>query len=149
LLSANAGCHSIRKKFVRKKKSTQEVPVYVDFKEYSQKPSREAYNDYYIFFRGWLDDLVLSLKKGVSHKRELRAVNEAIMNLEQIISFYSIEGREKVYPFYEELLNVKEEVKKGSNMSEIRRNSLIRRIEGFKRRFEKEFNYSDAEKWMN
>ena len=149
LLLINSGCHSIRKKFVRKRKTKEELPVYVDFKEYPEKPSREAYINYYIFFRGWLDDLSMTLRKGVSHKRAKRAVSEAIMNLEQIISFYNFQGKEKIYPFYKELLVISEEVKRGPNMSEVKKNSLIRKVKGLKRRFEKEFSYNDAEKWMD
>lgn len=149
LMGLNSGCHSLRKKFVRKKKSKKEVPVYVDFKEYPTKPSREAYIDYYLFVRGWLDELLAAAKKGISHKRQRRAISEAIMNIEQIISFFNTEGKEKIYPLYEELLSIGIQVNKAPNMSEVRRNSLVRKIEQVKRRFEKGFNYSDAEQWMN
>ena len=142
------GCYSLRKKFIRKKKTGKEAPVYVDFKEYPQTPSREAYINYYLFVRGWLDELTGALRKGVSFKRQKRAINEAIMNLEQIVSFYNSEGKDKIYPFYEELLEIKGEIEKGSTLSSFRKNSLIRKIENFKRRFEKNFNYTDAEQWM-
>lgn len=149
MISLTSGCHSIRKKFVRKKKYKKEVPVYIDFKNYPVKPSRNAYINYYLFVRGWLDELIGALKKGVSHKRQKRAINEATMNLEQIISFYNLEGKDKIYPLYEELLELQKEVERSPNMSEIKRNLLIRRIERFKRRFERDFNYSDAEKLMS
>ena len=148
ILSSTSGCHSLRKKFIRKKKQRQELPVYVNFKDYPAKPSRGAYINYYLFVRGWLDDLTEALKKGISYKRQRRAINEAIMNLEQIITFYSPEGKDAIYPFYEKLQDFREAIKKSPNMSETKRNSLIRRIEQLKRRFEKDFNYTDAEKWM-
>jgi len=149
MLSVTSGCHSLRKKFVRKKKHTKETLVYVDFKDYPTKPSREAYINYYLFVRGWLDDLREALKKGISYKRQRRAINEAIMNLEQIITFYGAEGKDAVYPIYEELQDFREEMAKSPNMSEAKRNFLIRKIEQLKRRFEKNFNYTDAEKWMS
>jgi hypothetical protein len=139
----------VRKKFIRKKKSTKEAPVYVAFKDYPQRPTRKAYINYYLFVRGWLDELVGALEKGVSFKRKKRSINEAIMNLEQIISFYNTEGREQVYPFYEDLLDIKKQIEKNPNMSSMKTRSLIRKIELFKRRFEKNFNYTDAEKWMS
>ncbi len=148
-LVLNSGCHSLRKKFVRKKKPKKETPVYVDFKEYPTKPSRDAYIDYYLFVRGWLDELIGALEKGISYKRQRRAINEAIMNLEQIISFFNTEGKEKIYPLYEELLSMRSQVEKSPNMSEVKRNSFIRKVEHLKRRFEKNFNYSDAEQWMS
>ena len=148
MISITSGCHSLRKKFIRKKKQRQELPVYVDFKDYPTKPSRNAYINYYLFVRGWLDDLTEALKKGISYKRQRRAINEAIMNLEQIIAFYDTEGKDAVYPIYEELQSFREAMAKSPNMSETKRNLLIRRIKQLKRRFEKNFNYNDAEKWM-
>ena len=148
ILSLTSGCHSLRKKFIRKKKYEKEIPVYVDFKDYPDKPSRESYINYYLFVRGWLDDLTGALKKGISYKRQRRAINEAIMNLEQIIAFYDSEGKDEVYPIYEKLQYFRDEITKSPNMSEIKRNLLIRKIEQLKRNFEKNFNYTDAEKWM-
>jgi hypothetical protein len=143
------GCYTLRKKFVRKKKYRKKTPVYVDFKEYPEKPSYEAYLDYYLFTRGWLDELIDSLKKGDSFKRAKRAINEAVMNLEQIIYFYNSEGKEEIYPLYEELISIKEEIQKFPNMSEIKRNFLASQVERIKRRFEANFNYRDAKKWMD
>jgi len=148
-LAFDTGCHSLRKKFVRKKKSKQEAPVYVDFKEYPTKVSREAYIDYYLFVRGWLDELSEALKKGISHKRQRRAISEALMNLEQIISFFNTGGKDAIYPLYEEMLSVRDQIDKSPNLSETQRNSLIRNVEQLKRQVEKKFNYGDAEQWMN
>jgi len=149
MVSLSWGCQSLRKKFTRTKKHQKDAPVYVDFKDYPPRPSRQAYINYYLFVRGWLDDLVDSLSRGISYKRQKRAINEAIMNLEQIITFYNVEGKEKIYPFYEELTQIRQMIKKSPNMSEIRKNYLARKIENFKRRFQRDFNYTDAEKWMN
>ena len=148
MLSVTSGCHSLRKKFTRKKKNTKELPVYVDFKDYPTKPLREDYINYYLFVRGWLDDLVEALKKGISYKRQRRAINEAIMNLEQIITFYNTEGKDAVYSIYEELQGFKEEMVKSPNMSETKRSFLIRKLQRLKRQFERDFNHTDAEKWM-
>jgi hypothetical protein len=123
--------------------------VYVDFKDYPTKPSRDVYIDYYLFVRGWLDELTGALERGTSNKKERRAINEAIMNLEQIISFYNTDGKDAIYPLYEELLAIRKEVETSPNMADVRKNALIKRIEYFKRRFEKDFNYKDAEKWLN
>jgi hypothetical protein len=70
------------------------------------------------------------------------------MNVEQMIAFYSSEGKDAIYPLYEELRYFREAIMKSPNMSETSRNSLIRKIEQLKRRLEKDFNYTDAEKWM-
>jgi len=149
LLILPGGCHSLRKKFTRKKKYEKEPPVYIDFKDYPSSPSREDYINYYLFVRGWLDDFKETLHKGISHKRAKRAVNEAIMNFQQIISFFNEEGKEEAYPLYEELLDIKKQVERIPNMSVTKRNSVARKVENLKRRFEQKFSYTDAKKWMN
>ena len=149
MVFSQSGCHSLRKKFIRKKKHTKEAPVYIDFKEYSDKPSKEAYHDYYVFVRGWLDELIGSLAEDKSFKRRKRAINEAVMNVEQMISFFNQEGKEEIYSLYEEIINIRDQVQAMPNMSQLKCNYLIKKTEGVKRRFEKSFTYSDAEKWMN
>ena len=145
-LFSASGCHSIRKKFTRKKKIEKDIPVYVDFKEYDEVPSSEAYIDYYLFVRGWLDEAIEALQKGTSYKRLKRSMDEAIMNFEQIIAFLNSDGKEYIYPMYEELTSTRAELK--PNMSKNRRNVYVRRLESLKREFEREFNYIAAEKWM-
>jgi len=144
----SSGCYNIRRKFIRTKKISEDITVYVDFKDYPSKPAREAYIDYYLFVRGWLDELNGALRKGISHKRQKRAINEAVLNLEQIISFYTPEGKEQIYPLYKTLLNIRDKLSRFPNLSSMQRNALISKIEKFKRKFEREFNYTDAEKWM-
>lgn len=143
-----SGCHSLRKKFVRKKKDTKETPVYINFKQYPQLPSRQAYVDYYLFVKGWLEDLVNALQDADSRKKEKRAVNEAIMNLEQIIYFYNQDGKENIYPLYEELLSVKGDIYKGISMNEIKRDMLAVKVDRIRRNFESGFNYNDAKQWI-
>jgi hypothetical protein len=146
---STSGCHTLRKKFTRQKKYQKEQQVYVGFKDYPNKPTKEAYLDYYLFVNGWLEDLIDALQKGTSLKREKRAINEAIMNMEQIIGFFNQEGKEKIYPLYEDLTGFKKEVDKNLNTNDIGKDSLIRSIEHFKRQFEAKFNFSDAQQYMD
>lgn len=147
-LFLTSGCYSLRKKFIRKKKYQKEEPVYVNFKDYPTKPSREAYLDYYLFVKGWLEELTESLNRGYSIKREKRAIGEAVMNLEQMIGFFNKEGQEKIYPLYQDLTKVKVSIETNPNLSSVERNTLVQRIEHFRRRFEADFKYSNAQKWM-
>ena len=153
IIFSTSGCYSIRKKFIRKKKVQQEEPVYVNFKDYPTKPTREAYVDYFVFTKGWLEDLTESLQieklnRGYNNKREKRAINEAIKNLEQIIAFYNQEGKEKIYPLYKDLVKIREKMEKDPSMSPIERTRILQKVEHFRREFEGEFNYRQAEKWM-
>ena len=149
LIFCGSGCHSVRKKFVRKKQIEKDAPVYVDFKDYAKEPSRDNYINYYLFVKSWLDDLVEALKKQSSYKRQKQAVNETILNFEQIVSFYNQEGKEKVSSLHQELLEMKAEVEKSPNMSEMKKYALIREISLFKREFERKLNYTDAKEWID
>lgn len=153
IVFSTSGCYTLRKKFIRKKKAQTEEPVYVNFKDYPTKPSREAYVDYFVFVKGWLEDLTEALSvdrvdRGYNVKREKRAINGAVMNLEQIIGFYNQEGKEKIYPLYQELVKVREDLEKDPSMSPAGRTRILQRVEHFRREFENEFNYRQAEKWM-
>lgn len=145
----NSGCYGLRKKFIRKKHTPKEAPVYINFQHYPEKFTKEAYIDYYLFVRGWLDELVSACEQNDSFKRKKRAIEEAIMNIEQIIYFFNSEGKNTIYPIYEELQQIRKEIEQQPNMSKVKSNELIRQTQNLKRRFEKEFNYTDAEKWMN
>lgn len=154
IIFSTSGCYTLRKKFVRKKKYQKEEPVYINFKDYPAKPSRDAYVDYFLFVKGWLDDLTESLRierlnTGYNNKREKRAINGAVMNLEQIISFFNQEGKEKIYPLYVDLVKVRNAMEKEPNMSQPRRSLMLQKIEHFRRAFEAEFKYSEAQKWMD
>ncbi|MBD3246455.1 MAG: hypothetical protein GF333_05530 [Candidatus Omnitrophica bacterium] len=148
MLIMQPGCHSLRKKFIRKKKTESQEQVYVSFKNYPQAPSREAYIDYYLFVRGWLDELIQALDRGDSFKRRKRAIGEARMNLEQIMSFFSSEGKDLLYPLFKTIVEVQEEIERYPNMSEMKRRYLIHRIEHFQRQFALQFTYEDAKQWM-
>lgn len=143
------GCVSLRKKFVRKSKAEQEPQVYVDFKEYPNKPSVDAYRDYLMFTSGWLDELQQALEKKVSLKRERRAINEAIMNVEQIASFFNKAGQEKITPVYKEMLQLRLDIERNSNSNEIENNRLAKKAEKLKLQLQSEFSFSDAQQWMN
>ncbi|MCP4653143.1 MAG: hypothetical protein GY858_07160 [Candidatus Omnitrophica bacterium] len=148
IVFACVGCHSVRQKFVRKSKYKKEIPVYVDFKEYPKAPPRAVYNDYCLFVRGWLQDLSRALGDGKSRKRQRRAVNEVIMNLEQIIEFYNDEGKAKISPLREELLVIRDDIEKYPILNDLKRNFLITKVERIRHKFETRFKYSDAKEWL-
>lgn len=148
LLALNTGCHSLRKKFIRRKKK-EEVPVYVTPKDYPEKPTRDIYIDYYLYTKGWLEELAKALRKGISYKRQKHAIEEAIMNLEQIISFFNQEGKKEISSLHRELKEIKEEINRVPNLSRIKRDFLIRKIQNIKRDFDSNYTYTDVKEWIN
>jgi NTP pyrophosphatase (non-canonical NTP hydrolase) len=148
VLVLNSGCHSLRKKFIRKK-NKKDVPVYVTPKEYPQKPTRDIYVDYYLYTKGWLGELIKALRKGISHKRQKHAIGEAIMNLEQIISFFNQEGRDAIGPLHDQLKKIQKEIKQIPNLSRYKRDSLVRKTQNIKREFDSNYTYTDIKEWLN
>ncbi len=139
------GCYPLRKKFTRKKKTSQET-VYVDFKEYSQAPVIELYNDYYLFINGWLDESIVDLRNSRNYKRQKRALGQALYNMELLTSLFSDKGKAKIEPLRKELESLKEEITPG--LTQVEANTILRRTELLKLRFNKGFTYSKALEWM-
>ena len=86
------GCHALRKKFVRKRKKDTPPPLYLELKEYPHKPTQDMYHQYWLFVRGWLEELLLSIEENANAKRQKKAIDEAVMNLEQIIYIKYLEN---------------------------------------------------------
>lgn len=147
LLIFSGGCRTLREKFIRQK-PRKEAPVYVAFKEYPQKPTRQIYIDYYLYVRGWLDELAKALEKGISHKRQSYAASEALMNMDQIISFFNQEGKDAISSLHSELQAVKAEIERIPNLSRLRRDLLIRKTQSIRREFDS-YTYSNVEEWLD
>ncbi len=142
------GCHALRKKFVRKRKKDVPPPLYLDLKEYPKVPTKDMYDEYYLFVRGWLQELENSIKDNISHKRQKKAIDEAIKNLEQIMYYYTETGKEKIKPLYDRFTALREKVHDSYFPALGNYSRIIREIERIKRDFENKFTFEKASKWM-
>ena len=104
------GCTALRKKFIRKRKKDTPPPLYLELREYPNTPTQEMYHQYWLFVRGWLDELLQTIDDGQNTKRQKKAIDEAVMNFEQIVYFYNQEGKEVIAPLHTELLDIREEI---------------------------------------
>lgn len=143
----SGGCYSLRKKFIRKRKETP-APLYLELKEYPEVPSEDMYNEYYLFVRGWLDELIQAIRENTSPKRQKKSIDEAIKNLEQIIYFYNQQGKEKISPLYTEFKSLREKIYDPYFIFQKNHTYIIRKIEKLKRKFEKNFTYEKASQWI-
>lgn len=144
------GCYSLRKKFVRKKKleRKEEEPVYLDLKSYPVKPPLSVYNDYYVFIDGWLDELEDALKRKVSWKREKRAVDQVLMNFEQMLYFFEDDKKKEFDHIYNKIVRLRENIYKTPEKKEGEINRLVRDIEDLRRILDRDMNPTIMEKWM-
>jgi len=86
LATGLCGCESFVKKFRREKledeHKNQEVVVAPQEYAGSSLSSREQYQQFFLLWKAWQDELVDSLYEGASLKLQLEAVKQAIRNLE-------------------------------------------------------------------
>ncbi|MCD6583776.1 MAG: hypothetical protein J7K71_03730 [Candidatus Omnitrophica bacterium] len=142
------GCYTLRKKFIRKKKQQEEPTVYINFKEYPQKPTKEVYQDYYLFVEGWLDELIQSLEEGGNRKKQKQAIKEAIVNFKQILYFLNEEGRKQVGYLYQELLKIEKQLT-SPYFNETKASQIARKVEYIKREFSRKLRWSQVSLWMD
>jgi hypothetical protein len=141
-----SGCYALKKKFIRKKESKEPV-VYVDFKEYQGPHTQEAYQDYYIFAQGWLDELVKAIAYTENRKKQKQAIKEALFNMEQLFYFFNQQGQERLSPLYEQLMSIKTKIY-SAQLHEVERYYALKKIESLKRQFQREFKWENASQWM-
>lgn len=79
-----AGCASLKRKFIRKKKEEPRMPVYYHVKKYDIKPSMDLYEKHYVFWVNWHKKLVAEL--GESFKSDMRCMEEIRSNLADMIA---------------------------------------------------------------
>ena len=82
------GCDAFVRKFTRKPKK-ENLPVeemVVAPEEYiaPQITKEELYHQYLLYWKSWHDELINSLHKGASYKKQIECIDEAIKNLEQL-----------------------------------------------------------------
>ena len=106
------------------------------------------YHQYWLFVRGWLDELLMSIEDNKNAKRQKKAIDEALMNLEQIIYFYNEEGKKAIEPLHAEIISIREEVHDPYFTSSINHSIIKRRIAKAKRQFERDFTYDDSYAWL-
>ncbi|MCX7927993.1 MAG: hypothetical protein N2606_07710 [Candidatus Omnitrophica bacterium] len=83
------GCQSVAKKFVRKPKVEKKPEtIIIAPEEYPlpQLDNHTLYQQYFVLWRSWHDELIDSLEKNGNRKRQQEAAKQAILNLENMLS---------------------------------------------------------------
>ncbi len=84
-----SGCGPLAKKFVRKRKRKKPQAVYVQPKDYPLANSQELYKDYYIYARGWMQELIVSLREKRSAKKIISCLQGIVENLSYLQEFFN------------------------------------------------------------
>ena len=143
-----SGCTGLRKKFIRKRHKETPPPLYLDLKDYPKVPTKDMYDEYFLFVRGWLDELSLSIEEHSSHKRQKKSIDEALKNLEQVMYYYNAVGKENIAPLHEEFIDLRDRVHDPYFFTSASVTYMKRKIYRMKRAFETGFTYEKASLWM-
>lgn len=100
LLFTSIGCESFVRKFTRKPKKDKEKKeemVLVPVEYNTQKASKQdLYQQYYLFWVAWQDQLIDSLRYETNRKRSIGCASSAVDNLEQMQKILQKEKQEEL-----------------------------------------------------
>jgi len=111
LLAGLIGCDAIQKKFTRKNKPTVKIPRFYQLKKYTRKPSPELYKQHFAYWESWQSELIQFL--GQNHKKDVRAMEEALGHLKDMQSILIPSKADDIQPHVEKMEEAKEIVLRG------------------------------------
>ena len=104
------GCDAVQRKFTRKKKEVK-MPRFYQLKKYPKKPSPELYKQHYTYWRSWQEELIQFL--GQNHKKDARAVEEAVGHLRDMQNILIPSKAEEMEPHVEKMEKAKDIIFRG------------------------------------
>jgi hypothetical protein len=115
LLCSLIGCEAFVRKFTRKPKNQDltRPEMVLAPEEYTgpQMTKEELYRQYFLYWKSWQDELILSLEPGGNHKKQMDCVNEALKNLARIRELLAAQKIELADAYLAQLENLKSLIK--------------------------------------
>lgn len=143
LLFALFGCDAFVRKFTRKPKkdSGERIEMVLEPEEYKAPPmTPEArYREYFLFWKSWHDELIVSLRPGANHKKQVHCASEAIKSLTGMRSLLKSEAQVRLDSHLNQLRGLEAAVRSDTYGT----NSVSHRqkAESIKRRILRDFSY--------
>jgi len=104
-----SGCETLKKKFIRKQKGTKKVSPVLVPQDYKGIYANEVlYDNHFIYWRTWTEDLMNCLENESSNKRQVLAASRAVEDLERMQDLLNSPKKEALEPHikvYERILN--------------------------------------------
>ena len=150
LLVTMIGCDAFVRKFTRKPKK-EDLPkeeMVLSPEEYKtpQVSKEEIYRQYFLFWKSWHDELIVSLQEGANHKKQIDCVREAIENLTQLKILFNEEKQKNIDVYINQLKDLEDLIAKDIYGSAIARNRLA--AERIKRNILRDFSYSKIKDYL-
>jgi len=139
------GCEAFVRKFTRKpqKEDLPRQELVLVPQEYSgpQMTKEELYRHYFLYWKSWHGELIVSLYPQGNHKKQMECINEAIKNLTKTKGLLSAERNKEVDAYLLQLENLKDLISRdvyGNNTVNTRA-----KAEQLKRNILRDLSYSE------
>jgi hypothetical protein len=144
LLVTLFGCEAFVRKFTRKPKNedlTKEEMVLAP-EEYTgpEMTREELYRHYFLYWKSWQDELIVSLQPGANHKKQMSCVNEAIKNLAKIKGLLAAEKTKQMDTYLAQMESLKDLIIRDVYSNNAANNRT--KAEQLKRNILRDFSYS-------
>ena len=129
------GCDAVQRKFTRKK-TVVKTPHFYQLKKYTRKPSPELYKQHFAYWESWQEELIEFI--GQNHKKDVRAMEEALGHLKDMQNILVPSKAEAMQPHIERMEGAKEIIARGDlgfAVKESVRNTLEKEDRAIRRDF--------------
>jgi hypothetical protein len=121
------GCESLRKKFTRKRKNVEtEEPMVIAPRDYSAHPfpSDVLYKQYFVYWKSWNQELVVSLNDLASYKKIVDCVEQSLVNLKKMQSYLNEAKAVEIEVYIKKTEDLKATIERVKNLPPVRMTSL-------------------------
>ena len=130
LLATLIGCDAFVRKFTRKpkKEKVEEEVMVLAPEEYKgpQMTQEEIYRQYFLFWKSWQDELIISLSEGGNRKKQIDCTEEAIKNLQNLRELLQETKKKTLDVYINQLESLRDSIRSdlyGSNVAMNRQNA--------------------------
>lgn len=142
-----SGCEAIQKKFTRKPKKPKKGAVRFQKEDYTQGfPNDVLYNNHYLYWRNWEDELIAALK-GDNEKKHIQCAMQAYSELKRVKELLAEPKSSELEPYLKELEGIKSQVLE-RNLSPGKRVTIATQLASHRRRVEKHFYTKDVKDFI-
>ena len=146
LTVALAGCETVKRKFVPKKKEQPKRLSLYEEKEYIKEPNEELYKKHFLFWKSWQGELAEALG-GDNHLKQMSCAESAVVELGIAKSFLTEEKQKGLEPELAQLTALRDKIKEDEPSPGVA-SRLRQDVERQKIRIEKRFSYSKARDYI-
>jgi hypothetical protein len=143
LLVTTLGCDSFVRKFTRKSKKDKDNAQELVLAPQEYRPPKiskeDAYRKYFLYWKSWHDELINALSGGISNKKQLACIIQAIDNLEELKKTLQQVRQNKIDTYINQLKDLKGDITQDLYGNNIMANRMT--AERIKRNILRDFSY--------